>query len=238
MTSIPTASHRRGVDGLAHQPGESEVLCRRTSVQVDVRCSLSLHLIRRFLMHITPQSALVRHRRCVPQSGRDRSGGVPGPLDRQTGRHRRRPSAHAAAPRSSWPPSTPVCRSATFRSPPDTPTRERPPSTTDDARTSTATPPTSSSPSSQEPDGSLPISAGPFLSRQRVRWRRTTVSPRDSSFFIDAHRHLGLQRAPAEPRDYGAIRPADFAESARVTYRWQATIVPGFGSAIDPALSG
>jgi integrase/recombinase XerD len=50
--------------------------------------------------------------------------------------------------RSSWPPSTPGSRCETSRLPPATPTPERQPSTTGDARTSTATPPTSSSPSS------------------------------------------------------------------------------------------
>ena len=52
------------------------------------------------------------------------------------------------APGSLWPRSTPACRSATYRSLPDTPTRGRRRSTTGDARTSTATPPTLSSLSS------------------------------------------------------------------------------------------
>ena len=56
------------------------------------------------------------------------------------------------APRSSWPPSTPASRCATCNSPPATPTREPPPSTTGAARTSTVTPPTPSSPSSPAAD--------------------------------------------------------------------------------------
>ncbi len=60
------------------------------------------------------------------------------------------------APGSSWRLSTPVSRFVTCRSPPATPIRGRPRSTTGDARTSTGTLPTSLSPSSPETDQTVP----------------------------------------------------------------------------------
>jgi hypothetical protein len=62
--------------------------------------------------------------------------------------------------RSSWRPSTPECPCATSRSPPATPTRAPPPSTTGDGRTSTATLRTSSSPSSPAADPGRATSSG------------------------------------------------------------------------------
>ena len=63
------------------------------------------------------------------------------------------PSTHTCSvPASSWPPSMPACPCGMSRSPPATPIRGPPRSTTGAERTSTGTPPTSSSPSSREAD--------------------------------------------------------------------------------------
>ena len=67
-----------------------------------------------------------------------------GAVDGQAGRTRRWCTPTCSGQVSSWPPSTPGCPYARFRSRPDTPIPGPPPCTTGAARTSTATPPTSS----------------------------------------------------------------------------------------------
>ena len=90
-----------------------------------------------------------RDRSCADETGSASTGAPPtgGSGRLESGLAWDRCIRTCSGPRSSWRHSTRVFRFATSRSPPATPTRARPPSTTADGRTSTATRPTSSWPS-------------------------------------------------------------------------------------------